>query len=127
VETASGSLPGRQRLRLRKEFRYISTDPHLYAFAYQVSHETDIEFGCPLFRYECHPDVGDRPFAQEANDETSNFQSPYQRHPHFHPDNTSISKIRKLHFPFHREERKSVVFALINWLQIDLIRRFYQS
>ena len=125
INTASGSMPRPQRLRLRKEFRQVDTDPQLYSFSYHVAEDSDVEFHSTLFRYECHPDVGDRPQSHDSNDETVPFRSPYERHPHFHPDRTTIPKIRKLHFPFHREERKGVAFALIEWLRVDLIRRFY--
>lgn len=126
TETASGSLPERQRLRLPKRFRNIGTDPDLYAFAYHIGQEADVQCENPLFRYECHPDVGDKPLAGEE-DQVSVFQSPYQHYPHFHPDDISLAVVRKLHFPFHREERKRVAFSLIEWLQVDLLKRFYAN
>ncbi len=115
------------RLDVREQFRDLDTAPHLFAFAYHVSDETDVELRAPIFRYECHPDFGDPALLNEDASETSSFGSHYERIPHFHPDNTARPRIRKLHFPFHRDERKGVIFALVEWLQVDLIRRFHES
>jgi hypothetical protein len=113
------------RLNLYEQFTEIHTIPHLYAFSYHIGDEADVELRTPLFRYECHPELGDPHLRDERPNELSSFESPYSRFPHFHPDNTTPALIRKLHFPFHRGERKRVVFALIEWLQVDLIKRFY--
>lgn len=106
------------RLKVWEEFREISTEPILYAFSYHVSDEADVNADSPIFRYECHPDVGE-PGGSPA------FENTYERTPHFHPDRTDRDNVRKLHFQFHRSERKGIFFALVNWLQVDLIRRFY--
>ena len=113
------------RFTLYEEFRDVDTDPHLYSFSYRVSAEQDIHTEQPLFRYECHPDVEDSLLPTDHISENADFRSHYAREPHFHPDNTIGERIRKLHYPFHRNERKTVVFALVNWLQVDLVRRFH--
>jgi hypothetical protein len=117
--------PASLRFTVWEEFRDLHAEPQLYAFSYHVSAETDVEATAPLFRYECHPDVGDPGSNNGEEDETMDFKSPYEREPHFHPDHTGDEHIRKLHFPFHRSERKSVVFALVQWLRVDLVRRFH--
>lgn len=114
------------RLQIWEQFRDIESEPALYAFSYVVTSDNDVNAESPIFRYECHPDVGDI-CNTEQDDEALTFQNPYQAIPHFHPDNTAVGKIQRLHFPFHREERKSIIFALINWLQVDLIKRFYDG
>ena len=113
------------RFTFSEEFRDVDTDPHLYAFSYRVSDEHDVQTEQPLFRYECHPDIEDSILPTDLHTENADFRSPYAREPHFHPDNTIGERIRKLHYPFHRNERKTVVFALVNWLQVDLVRRFH--
>jgi hypothetical protein len=113
------------RFTFLEEFRDVDTDPHLHAFSYRVSDERDVQTEQPLFRYECHPEVEDSALPTDHLSESTTFRSPYAREPHFHPDNTIGQRIRKLHFPFHRNERKTVVFALVNWLQVDLVRRFH--
>jgi hypothetical protein len=112
------------RLHIREEFRDIDTDPKLHSFSYQVTGESDLHREKPIFRYECHPDAGDP--ENENDGDLTLFRSPYQATPHFHPDGTDREKIRKLHFPFHREERKRVVFAIVAWLRVDLVKRFYK-
>ena len=107
------------RFVMHEEFRRIETDPQLFRFSYRVAPDKDIEASNPLFRFECHPDTHD------ASAEQQEFKSPYAREPHFHPDNTGGDPVTRLHFPFHRHERKAVVFALVNWLRVDLVRRFY--
>lgn len=107
------------RFVMREEFRRIETDPQLFSFSYRVAPEKDINGADPLFRFECHP------ASQDAGTEEEVFKSPYQREPHFHPDNTDSQPVAKLHFPFHRKERKAIVFALVNWMRVDLVRRFY--
>jgi len=107
------------RFIMREEFRRIETEPQLFRFSYSVAEEGDINGSQPFFRFECHPET------QDPGTEQEQFKSPYQREPHFHPDKTSNQPIAKLHFPFHRKERKAVVFALVNWLRVDLVRRFY--
>lgn len=116
--------PAALRFTVWEEFRDLDVEPNLYAFRYHVSDEQDVNADAPLFRYECHPDVGDAPSEGDA-DEATSFRSPYERDPHFHPDQTNSEHIRKLHFPFHRAERKTVVFALVKWLRVDLVRRFH--
>src|SRR2546425_422246 len=118
--------PAALRLAVWEEFRDLDADPQLYAFSYHVSEETDVEGAAPIFRYECHPDVGDAPKDEDTENEATTFNSPYERDPHFHPDRTNLERIRKLHFPFHRSERKGVVFALVQWLRVDLVRRFHR-
>lgn len=104
-----------------EEFRRIETEPQLFGFSYRVAEEEDLEGKNPLFRFECHPTFPD---AGTSEDE---FKSPYEREPHFHPDNTVNQPIAKLHFPFHRAERKAVVFAVVNWIRVDLVRRFFDN
>lgn len=111
------------RLNLYERFIELDTEPQLYAFSYHILRDGPAGKRTTLFRYECHPEIDD----PSTKSENARFQSPYARLPHFHPDETSESTIKKLHFPFHREERRKVVFALINWLQVDLVRRFYSS
>jgi hypothetical protein len=113
------------RFIIWEEFRDLDTAPYLYAFKYHVSEENDVFSSQPLFRYECHPDVGDPVLATDHVSGNSDFNSPYETEPHFHPDNTVGERMRKLHYPFHRNERKTIVFALIKWLRVDLVRRFY--
>jgi hypothetical protein len=107
------------RLVVWEQFRRIESEPQLHAFSYHVAEETDVAAANPFFRFECHPSTADPENADEV------FISPYQTEPHFHPDNTVNPPIRKLHFPFHRAERKAVVFALIQWIRVDLVRRFF--
>lgn len=113
------------RLYIWEEFRDLDADPTLYAFSYHIAEESDVNIERPLFRYECHPEVGDKSTESDSVAERAPFRSPYEREPHFHPDSTTGECIRKLHFPFHRAERKGVVFALVEWLLVDLIRRFH--
>jgi hypothetical protein len=109
------------RLVMWEEFRRIESDPQLFGFSYRVAKEDDIAGDKPLFRFECHPNVS------EPNTPEGEFKSHYEREPHFHPDETADDPIAKLHFPFHRTERKAVVFAIVNWISVDLVRRFYPS
>lgn len=109
------------RLVMWEEFRRIESDPLLFGFSYRVTGEDDLTGEHPLFRFECHPNVSD------PNTPPDEFKSPYAREPHFHPDNTLNDPIAKLHFPFHRHERKAIVFALVNWISVDLVRRFFPS
>jgi len=115
------------RLLLWEQFRDIDSDPRLYAFCYTLTDATDVQSKAPIFRYECHPKTSDAVGKNAAASEIEVFQSPYGREPHFHPDRASLERIRKLHFPFHRSERKAVVFALIQWLRVDLVQRFYEK
>jgi hypothetical protein len=118
--------PALLRLVIWEEFRNLDTEPYLYAFSYHVAGEDDVRAERPLFRYECHPDIGD-PVPPNDQGDTVDFRNPYERDPHFHPDNTRGEHVSKLHYPFHRAERKTVVFALVQWLRVDLIRRFHQA
>jgi hypothetical protein len=112
------------RLHLWEQFRDLDTDPSLYAFSYWVTSDEDTQRERPLFRYECHPDVGDE---WREGGERSSGQNPYAINPHFHPDKTDLDNVRKLHFPFHREERKTIIFSLVSWIQVDLVNRFYKK
>lgn len=107
------------RLVVWEQFRRIESEPQLHAFSYHVAEDSDITAENPLFRFECHPSAADPANAGDV------FKSPYQSEPHFHPDNTVDAPIRLLHFPFHRKERKAVVFALVQWIRVDLVRRFF--
>jgi hypothetical protein len=107
------------RLVIWEEFRRIESDPQLFGFSYRVATEDDLSGKDPLFRFECHPNL------EEADTPEDQFKSHYEREPHFHPDNTANDPISKLHFPFHRKERKTVIFALVNWIRVDLVRRFF--
>lgn len=109
----------RVRFVIWEEFRRIESDPQLFGFSYRLANEQDITGENPLFRFECHPN------ASEPNTPEGQFKSHYEREPHFHPDETNADPIAKLHFPFHRKERKAIVFALVNWISVDLVRRFY--
>lgn len=84
----------------------------------------------PLFRYECHPDVEDISVPEDGEDEVeekeSRKQNPYGVEPHFHPHTALEHPISRLHYPFHRTERMAVVFALIAWIETDLVVRFYE-
>lgn len=113
------------RFSIREEFRDIDAEPQLYAFSYHLAEQEDIQAAHPLFRFECYPDVGDRDAPRDGGECKLDVMSPYERVPHFHPDHTEAEEIRKLHFPFHRTERKAVVFGLVEWLRVDLVRRFY--
>jgi hypothetical protein len=110
------------RFTIWEQFIDLDTDPHLYAFKYHVAKEQDVLADKPLFRYECHPDVGSE--KKHINKE-GEFKSPYETEAHFHPDSIIGENLRKLHYPFHRNERKTVVFALVQWLRVDLVRRFH--
>ena len=115
------------RFVIREEFRDIDTEPQLYAFSYHVTTENDVDANQPLFRYECHPDFGDSPAVGELVGDEDGYQNPYTTVPHFHPDNVAEERLRKLHYPFHRTERKAVIFALVNWLRVDLVQRFHAA
>jgi hypothetical protein len=114
-------------LHIWEDFRDVESSPSLYAFRYFLSPQDDISGESPLFRYECHPDVDDQTPADTSGNEQENFRSHYGLQPHFHPDNTISHPIRHLHYPFHRSERVGVVFALFEWIKVDLIRRYYDS
>jgi len=108
--------------KVREEFRDIDTNPHLYSFSYCLFSKTADQD--PLFRYECHPDLEDpdptaTPGARPAKQ--------YELYPHFHPFKSLAYPISHLHYPFLRSERMAVVFSLIAWIEIDLVKRYYDS
>jgi hypothetical protein len=79
-----------------EDYRDIDSRPSLYAFKYSLVDPNSAE----LFRYECHPDVGDPQIAGEENTELVNNIT-YERSPHFHPVGTMHHhSINKLHYPF---------------------------
>jgi len=108
-------------LIIDEDFRDLITSPYLFAFKYSLE-----SLGSPLpatlFRYECHPESDDPRGVSEIEDEV--FQNPYSIVPHFHPDVIDHEHLRKLHYPFQRSERQSILFALISWLEIDMCHRF---
>jgi hypothetical protein len=133
-----GWLPGpqpyvrlRHQTRIRKcgfifyieeEFRDIDATPDLVAFKYWLTTENDAAMVEPIFRYECHPFERD----PSGPEEDEAFQNPYGVTPHFHPDRTvEREAIKRLHYPFNRSERQQIVFGLIRWISVDLIRRSY--
>ena len=108
--------------RVREEFRDIDTNPHLYSFSYCLYSKNSKED--PLFRYECHPDLED---ADPTASPGARVAKRYELHPHFHPFESPVYPISYLHYPFMRSERMAVVFSLIAWLEIDLVKRYYDS
>ena len=109
--------------------RFVDVDsrPRLYAFCYRLRSNPDPDSD-PLFRYECHPDTGEPVFSDAAPDEEEpavNYRSSYGLIPHFHPRNTLAFPISRLHYPFQRAHRSSVIFALIAWMRTDLVNRYY--
>jgi len=117
------------RFRMWEDFREFSGAPTLYGFAYSLEPQ-DPGLG-PLFRFECHPDVEDVPPEDDSTTEPEDLGqrklNPYSVTPHFHPDNSRDHPISRLHYPFQRSERASVVFALIAWIEMDLVKRFYDT
>ena len=79
-----------------------------------------------MFRYECHPDVQDNYKDDESNEAAPLVENHYSSQPHFHP-HSLVYPIGRLHYPFHRSERLGIVFALIAWIEVDLIKRFVDS
>jgi hypothetical protein len=65
------------RFALREEFRDLDTMPLLYAFSYHVAREEDVGLQSPLFRYECHPELGDPPPQNQGTTRELEFESPY--------------------------------------------------
>jgi len=118
-------------LDIWEDFRDFDIDPNLYGFKYALRLHSDPSSE-PAFRYECHPDVADHPEESEAetadqNEANRNRKNPYETIPHFHPHTEMIHPLSRLHFMFHRHERPSVIFALIAWINRDLVKRFYDS
>lgn len=108
---------GKLRLSVWEEFRQLDSTPILHAFSYHVAEEADIGIANPIIRFECHPDLDEN--------EEANSQNPYAISPHFHPDLASRSPFDKLHYPFHRSERNGIIFGLVEWMKVDLLKRFY--
>lgn len=113
------------RLKYWEHFVDIDTEPTLYGFSYHVCPDEDVAGANPYFRYECHPDVGTEDKDEGEDSEREIYHSPYSTVPHFHPDNAKEHPIAKLHFPFHRSERRGIIFALVAWIHQDLLKRFY--
>ena len=118
------------RLHFREDFRNRDGNPYLYGFSYRLSAPLDAAGEKPIFRYECHPDVGDH--ENEDNEiaqveDVKNFTSPYGLIPHFHADIMTIHPIMHLHFPFRRINRIDILVAIIEWLKVDLVHRYYDS
>lgn len=104
-------------LHVWEELRFPNEEAVLYGFTYSVKNAESQS----LFRYECHPEVEDA-----VDDTNETWKNQYTVVPHFHPDNL-VEPLDRLHFIFHRSERPRVVFALIKWLEADLVKRFYDS
>lgn len=103
---------------VREVFHHIEVSPELITFKYSLTREEDIGLESPLFRYECHP------FDKDPSTSEIQFRNNYSELPHFHPDKTlDFPIVQQLHYPFGRTERRAIVFALINWISIDLVRR----
>lgn len=110
-------------LHILEDFRDIDGTPFLYAFNYSLRpQDPEIE---PMFRFECHPDVQDS-YGDDESEESAHFVSHYSSVPHFHP-HSLVYPINRLHYPFQRGERMTIVFALIAWIEVDLIKRFIES
>ena len=109
-----------------ENFLDIDTEPYLHSFSYSLE-KVGAEAPLPVFRYECHPDSEDTIFTDDLETNKSLFDNinPYAIVPHFHPVKTTEYPFDRLHFPFHRSERVNVVFALVSWLEVDLINRFW--
>ena len=106
-----------------EEFRQGGRGPTLHQFWYRL--QADPSDDAPsLFRYELHPEFDD-PSESMIGRERPTVDE-FARHPHFHPDQVADWDIRQLHYPFRRGERNRVVFALIYWLEADLVARFYE-
>lgn len=132
--------PSKYYFKIWERFRIDSEgNIQLHRFCYSVT-ESAIDDAVPLFRYECHPDLDDSD--DEATDgevstsaEDAVIQDswkpatirPHGRIPHFHPHYELAHPLRHLHLPFHRDKRTKVVFALIEWLSADLVKRYYDS
>ena len=114
-------------LRIWEDFRDLDDHPVLYGFRYSLGSADPGEE--PYFRYECHPEVEDPdPGANPEGEENHvKWRNEYTFNPHFHPHEPMRFPIDRLHFLFHRSERRQVVFALIAWLEVDLVKRFYDS
>ena len=108
--------------QMREEFTDIDTNPHLYRFSYCLYSKSPGDD--PLFRYECHPDLED---ADPTASPGARVAKQYELHPHFHPFKSPVYPISHLHYPFLRSERMTVVFSLIAWIEIDLVKRYYDS
>lgn len=112
---------------LREEFVDVDVSPTLYAFQYCLRASSDPESPA-LFRYECHPDSADAAFPDGADDEAAGeARSSYGLSPHFHPHHSLEYPISRLHYPFRRLHRGAIVFSLIAWIEIDIIRRYYAA
>lgn len=112
-----------------EDFRDFDGFPYLYGFTYSlIAKDRNLE---PLFRYECHPDTADtaeeNQDAKRQGEVSSAKRNPYGDNPHFHPNKALSHPISRLHYPFQRAERTGVVFALIAWIETDLVVRFYDS
>ena len=118
-------------LRIWEQFLDIEDDVTLYAFKYHVLPNAAGSARAPHFRYECHPDVSDDPSEVEEtvddNDPDRDYRSIYEKNPHFHPDHTAIWPLNRLHFPFHHVERKKIIFALGQWIYLDLLKRYHRT
>jgi hypothetical protein len=112
-------------LNILEDFRDADGTPFLYGFKYSLRpQDPHLE---PMFRFECHPEVQDN-YADGESEEAANVvsQNPYSSTPHFHP-HSLVYPINRLHYPFQRAERMNIVFALIAWIEVDLIKRFIDS
>ncbi len=108
---------------IMEEFRQAEREPSLHQFAYRL--QTNPSEDAPsLFRYELHPEFDD-PVEDRTLTRVS-VPDHYARHPHFHPDQVTGWDLRQLHYPFRRGERNRVIFALIYWLETDLVSRFHE-
>jgi hypothetical protein len=108
-----------------EDFRDLDGSPLLYAFTYSLrAQDPGLN---PFFRYECHPDVGDPVSDDDEAEGATVIRNTYGLRPHFHPSAGIPHPISRLHYPFQRSERGSIVFSLIAWLDVDLVKRFYNA
>lgn len=117
-----------------EDFRIDDMRSALYGFKYCLrgSNDPDVE---PLFRYECHPDTQDSLSSTEIavsklkQSSPEYSDSPYGLVPHYHP-HPMDHPITRLHYPFQFDKVRSmedIIFELIQWLDVDLVKRFYDS
>ena len=110
-----------------EEFRDYDSTPELYGFKYCLLPQP-LKDSEPLFRYECHPDVDD--IYTVDGEEVASLPENYSNYgvtPHFHPYAQLEYPLSRLHYPFHRSERAIVVFSLIQWIEQDMVKRFFET
>lgn len=115
-------------LSIWEDFRDFDGHMQLYGFTYSLRPKDPTSE--PLFRFECHPDVRDASEEKDNDEETDDTEgkgNPYDLIPHFHTHGILEYPISRLHYPFQRSERAGIIFAIIAWIEVDLIKRFYDS